>query len=87
MKPHSGLLFLALAAILSTHWNYADCQYRDHGQIAAVAKSLASQYPSLCSARSLTRTAGGKDVWLITIGTGDRDNKPGIAVVIGTDGK
>ena len=87
MKTRSGLLIMAITAIISIHPNNTYCQYRDHNQIAATVKKLASQYPSLCSARSLTKTAGGKDIWLITIGTGDRDNKPGIAVVGGTDGK
>ena len=87
MKTRSGLLIMAITAIISIHPNNTYCQYRDHNQIAATVKKLASQYPSLCSARSLTKTEGGKDIWLITIGTGDRDNKPGIAVVGGTDGK
>lgn len=87
MKTRSGLLILALTAILATLSPDADCQYRDHGQTATLVKSLATQYPALCTSRSLTRTAGGKDIWLITIGTGDRDNKPGIAIVGGIDGK
>lgn len=87
MKTRSGLLFLAICTSLAIHTHDACCQYRDHSQIASKAKSLASQYPAICSARSLVKTAGGKDIWIITIGTGDRDNKPGIAIVGGTDGK
>ncbi len=36
--------------------------------------------------RSLTKTAGGKDIWMITIGTQPASAKPAIAVVGGVEG-
>jgi hypothetical protein len=62
-------------------------QYQDHGQISKKIETLSRQYPDLCSVKSLVKTASGKDIWLITIGTGTRDSKPGVAVVGGVDGK
>jgi len=35
---------------------------------------------------SLTKTASGKDVWMLTVGNGDVDNKPAMAVVGGVEG-
>lgn len=35
---------------------------------------------------SLTKTEGGKDIWVLKVGRGDMDNKPGIAVVGGVEG-
>ncbi|EPA00089.1 hypothetical protein A33Q_0257 [Indibacter alkaliphilus LW1] len=35
---------------------------------------------------SLTKTEGGKDIWVLKIGKGDMDNKPGIAIVGGAEG-
>ncbi|MCH7401241.1 M14 family metallopeptidase [Belliella kenyensis] len=35
---------------------------------------------------SLTKTEGGKDIWVLKVGKGDMDNKPGIAVVGGVEG-
>jgi hypothetical protein len=35
---------------------------------------------------SLTKTEGGKDIWVLKVGRGDQDNKPGIAVVGGVEG-
>jgi hypothetical protein len=35
---------------------------------------------------SLTKTEGGKDIWVLKIGKGDLDNKPAIAVVGGAEG-
>ncbi|WP_144606235.1 M14 family metallopeptidase [Algoriphagus algorifonticola] len=36
--------------------------------------------------KSLTKTPGGKDVWVLKVGTGDKDLKPAIAVVGGVEG-
>jgi hypothetical protein len=47
---------------------------------------LGTEYSTLCTVKSLVRTAGGKDIWVITIGSGDKENKPGIAVLGGIEG-
>lgn len=36
--------------------------------------------------KSLTKTPGGKDIWVLKVGTGDKDQKPAIAVVGGVEG-
>ncbi|MFC3416910.1 M14 family metallopeptidase [Algoriphagus hitonicola] len=36
--------------------------------------------------KSLTKTAGGEDIWVLKVGTGDLDQKPAIAVVGGVEG-
>jgi len=86
MKKDSRILILALSAILMASLPVMG-QYRDHAAISRKAAELARQYPDLCSARSIVKTAGGKDIWLITIGTGNRDSKPGVAITGGIDGR
>lgn len=48
--------------------------------------ALVKAYPSLASLTSLTKTSGGKDIWLVTIGVGNAASKPAIAVIGGTEG-
>ena len=64
--------------------------------------SIAQDYPTLqqqaqrlqslangnnaVSLSSLTKTEGGKDIWMLSIGTGDLDNKPAMAIVGGVEG-
>jgi hypothetical protein len=48
--------------------------------------ALSKEYPSLCTIKSLVKTAGGKEIWVISIGTGNKDSKPGIAVFGGVEG-
>ncbi len=61
-------------------------QYNDHKSMLQKTDGLGKNYSLLCSVRSLCKTAGGNDIVVLTIGIGDKDNKPGIAVVGGTDG-
>ena len=41
---------------------------------------------NMASLKSLTKTQSGKDIWMLTLGTGDMENKPAIAVVGGVEG-
>lgn len=61
-------------------------QYSDHNIISQKAASMSREYSGLCKTSSLVKTAGGKDIWLITIGKGDRDNKPAVAILGGIEG-
>lgn len=61
-------------------------QYLNHRETTVKIRSLAKEYPAFCSTATLARTEGGREIMVITIGTGDRDNKPGIAVIGGVEG-
>ncbi|MBW6479869.1 MAG: hypothetical protein K0B37_10610 [Bacteroidales bacterium] len=60
--------------------------YSNHEQLGQRLQSLYSAYPRLVQVESLARTKGNKDIWLLTIGTGDIENKPALAVVGGVSG-
>ncbi len=61
-------------------------QYNNHMVMMQKAEALAKNYPSLCSVRSLIKSDGGRDIIVITIGTGDHENKQGIAILGGIEG-
>ena len=48
--------------------------------------ALVKAYPTVASITSLTKTNGGKDIWLLTIGLGNTSSKPAIVVIGGTEG-
>ena len=60
----------------------------DYPTLSQVTQRLQTISGSGSSAKlsSLTKTEGGKDIWVLKIGTGDLDNKPAIAVVGGAEG-
>ncbi len=49
-------------------------------------QALVKNHSTLASLTSLTKTAGGKDIWVVTIGAGKIETKPAIAVIGGIEG-
>jgi hypothetical protein len=64
----------------------AQNQYHDYRSLVKQIQAMQDQYPQFCSVRSLVKTSGAKEIWVISIGTGNKDNKPGIAVFGGVEG-
>ncbi|HLO79388.1 MAG TPA: M14 family metallopeptidase [Chitinophagaceae bacterium] len=60
--------------------------YSDHAKQTARLQALAKANPQFAKLKSLTKTAGGKDIWALTIGSGKMDDKPAIAIVGGVEG-
>lgn len=60
--------------------------YSNANEQANRLQTLVKNYPQLASLKSLTKTNGGKDIWLLTLGTGKTENKPAIAVIGGVEG-
>ena len=60
----------------------------DYPTLSQVTQRLQSISGSNGTAKmsSLIKTEGGKDIWVLKIGKGELDNKPGIAVVGGAEG-
>jgi len=79
-------LLTALCGSLSLLAVQAQTDYSNYQQQTNRLQALAKQYPQLATVKSLTRTNGNKDIWMITIGSGNTASKPAIAVVGGVEG-
>lgn len=64
----------------------AQNQYHDYNAMSAKIEDLARSYKPYCSVRSLAKTEGGKEIRVISIGSGNKDDKPGIALFGGVEG-
>lgn len=60
--------------------------YSDHAKLTQRLKSLENANAQATKVTSLAKTAGGKDIWLLEIGTGDRAAHPAVVVFGGVDG-
>lgn len=60
--------------------------YSDHARLSQRLKAIESANAQTTKLTSLAKTAGGKDIWLLEIGQGDRSNRPGIVVLGGVEG-
>ena len=78
---------MAMAVAMLSLLNCAMAQFPVQDRFSGLIRALETQHPGLCSVKSLAKTAGGNDIWLITIGTGDKDTKPGIVIAGGVDGR
>ncbi len=78
------LLFTALVCYTASSALAQD--YSNAAEQANRLNALVKAYPQTASLKSLTKTNGGKDIWLLTIGTGKTENKPAIAVIGGVEG-
>ncbi len=72
--------FLSLAATL------AQTGYSDYSHQSNRLNILSKNYPQLVKLKSITKTVGGKDIWMLAIGIGNTETKPGIAVIGGVEG-
>ncbi|MCU0339705.1 MAG: M14 family metallopeptidase [Spirosomaceae bacterium] len=77
-----GSVFLWM--LTSTLW--AQNTYNNHAQQTTRLKALTTKYPDLASVKSIGKSAGGRDLWLLTVGKGDAAKKPAILVVAGIEG-
>lgn len=78
------LLFTAL--LCYTAGSVLAQDYSNTGEQTNRLNALVKAYPQTASLKSLTKTNGGKDIWLLTIGTGKTESKPAIAVIGGVEG-
>ncbi len=62
-----------------------NAQYSNHKQVVAEIKAL-GQDTTIARAASIAKTKGERDIWILTVGKGDYNNKPGIAVIGGING-
>lgn len=71
--------------LLISHWAFSQT-YSDHAALSRRLNAVASANPQNTRLTSIAKTAGGKDIWLLEIGSGDRTTRPGIAVIGGVEG-
>lgn len=75
------------AVVLCLGQTLAQADYSDRQRLAQRVAALSKAYPQFVKTQSLTKSLGGSEIWLVTIGTGQTDQKPALAVVGGIDGK
>ncbi len=85
MKLHPyfwGLIFLLGFPLLIQAQN----DYKDPATIEAEIRQLERQYSDRMEVGNITQTEGGRLILSMAIGEGDRDKKPGIAIIGGVEG-
>lgn len=81
LKKSLSFLIIILSALSVMAQEYSNYS-RQSSRINALTKS----YPQLVKVQSIAKTAGGKDIWQITVGAGNTESKPAIAIIGGVEG-
>lgn len=79
-------ILFVLFLIMSFHAASAQDRYSDNTRLVSRIKAVADANPSICNFVPIVKTRSGRDIYVITVGTGDKDSKPGIAIIAGTQG-
>ncbi len=85
MRKYTCLYLLLLVFFLTPCWVQSQ-DYSNHAQLSQRLKTLETNNRSLVKLQSIAKTAGGKDVWMLVLGSGDVDKNPAIAIVGGVEG-
>jgi hypothetical protein len=82
------LLSLCVAALRAQPRNDGgnDDGYADNAALGRRLAAIARDHPDRVAVRRLAKTAGGRDIWLATIGGASADANPAVLVVGGVDG-
>jgi hypothetical protein len=80
------ILTACLVSVILFSVSKAQTGYSDFSRQTNRINALSKNYPQLAKVRSLTKTVGGKDIWQITIGTGNTETKPAMVIVGGVEG-
>ena len=86
-KEFNRLIILTILFIAAQMQVQSQQKYTDYKSLLTKAEQLAKDHPQLCSSRLLVKTAGGREIWVISIGSGNMESKPAVAVFGGVDGR
>ncbi len=78
-------IFLTIAYCLVLPVSAQD--YSNYLQLTQRMRTLRDKHPDKVQLKSLGKTEGGKEVWVITLGKGETEKKPAMAIVGGVDGR
>lgn len=80
------LILACIVGVISCTALYTQSTYTNFAQQTTRINALAKAYPQLVKIKSIIKTTSGKDIWQISIGSGNLDTKPAIAVIGGVEG-
>jgi Zinc carboxypeptidase len=84
LKPILKTVFVWLMCCMSAAW--AQSSYSNHAQLSARITDLSNKNAAIASVKSIGKSRGGRDIWLLTLSKGNAAKKPALLIVGGLDG-
>jgi len=86
MKLKRLLLFTCCTFILCSSTLFSQQDYRNNNEINSALKNLKAKHSKNVRLKSIAKTLGNKDIWVLTLFDVKADENPAIAVVGGVEG-
>ncbi|HKK76329.1 MAG TPA: M14 family metallopeptidase [Saprospiraceae bacterium] len=87
MKSRLIIFLCGSLLCFSTFRGAAQSDYRSAEQVSNDLQALVRQYTQNAQIQSLTLTPNGHDIWALTLSKGQPQDRPGLAIVGGVDGR
>ncbi len=88
MKERLNRLIIVIIIFMASQLHLgAQKKYTDYKSMLKKIEQLSKDNQQLCSSRLLVKTAGGREIRVLSIGTGNKESKPAVAVFGGVDGR
>lgn len=81
-----SLSVLGMFVLCQPRQSIAQDGYSNYKELTDHLQELASEYPDYAQLQSLTTTLGDRNVWMLTLGSGDVKKHPAVAVIGGAKG-
>lgn len=82
----SPILFFLLTFSFLYSNTYSQDSYRSYEELTLALQQLEADHSGRAQLESIATSPGGHEIWKLTIGTGEIESKPALAVVGGVDG-
>ena len=80
-----SFIFLILILSITPAWSQPS-QYHTYSEMKDALKQLADDYSKVIGLNSHGETLGGKEIWSVTLGSGEAASKPAVFIVAGVNG-
>jgi hypothetical protein len=88
MKERLNRIIIVVIIFISSQLQLgAQKKYTDYKSLLKKIEQLSKDNQQLCSSRLLVKTAGGREIRVLSIGSGNKDSKPAVAIFGGVDGR
>ncbi|MCR6719774.1 MAG: M14 family metallopeptidase [Chitinophagaceae bacterium] len=80
------ICLFVLSALLIGVAGKSQGNYSDFARQSSRLQELARSHPKYAQLKSLAKTSGNRDIWLLTLGAANADSRPAIAIAGGVEG-
>lgn len=80
-------IVMLVGFLAASFWAHAQATYNTYDQLSTRLKGLAAKYPDKMKVSSIGKSAGGKDIWVVSLAENPTSPKPAVLLIAGLNGE